>query len=324
MSLLGKVSLALALGTALLPTGATAQSDWPSQPVRVVVPFGAGGAADTLARLISDELSGTFGQQFVVENTTGAGGVIALTQLTQARPDGYTLGVNNISTTVIAPAINPNVTYDPETDFTYIAMLGGSPTVWVVNPSIGVDSVEGMVEYAEASSTIPGYGSPGAGTLSHLIALKYFDDIGVPMEHIAYGGAGAAFLDVVAGHIPLGSGTLSTATPFIDAGQIVPIAISTEERDPAIPDVPTFAELGHPELTSTTWFGFVGPAGLPEEIVDQLNTEINRILDLPEVQERLEPEGLVGDRMTADEFAQYQADQYALWGPIAAAAEIEQ
>src|SRR5690606_3751042 len=97
----------------------------------------------------------------------------------------YTLGVNNISTTVIAPAINPNVTYDPETDFTYIAMLGGSPTVWVVNPSIGVDSVEGMVEYAEASSTIPGYGSPGAGTLSHLIALKYFDDIGVPMEHIA-------------------------------------------------------------------------------------------------------------------------------------------
>src|SRR5690606_28522983 len=127
---------------------------WPSQPVRVVVPFGAGGAADTLARLISDELSRTFGQQFVVENTTGAGGVIALTQLTQARPDGYTLGVNNISTTVIAPAINPNVTYDPETDFTYIAMLGGSPTVWVVNPSIGVDSVEGMVEYAEASSTI--------------------------------------------------------------------------------------------------------------------------------------------------------------------------
>src|SRR5690606_27382269 len=113
-----------------------------------------------------------------------AGGIIALSQLVQAPADGYTFGINNISTTVIAPALNPNVTYDPATDFTYIAMLGGSPTVWTVNPEIGVNSVEDLVAFAKNSSTVPGYGSPGAGTLSHLIALKYFSGVGVSMEHI--------------------------------------------------------------------------------------------------------------------------------------------
>lgn len=324
MNISTKIALAAVMAaTALSPLSAVAQSDWPNKPVRLVVPFGAGGAADTLARLVAEDLSRTLGQQFVVDNVTGAGGIIALNQLVNATPDGYTLGINNVSTTVIAPAFNPNVTYDPDTDFTYVAMLGGSPTVWVTNPELGINSVDDLIEFANNSSNVPGYGSPGAGTLSHLLALKFFADAEIPFEHIAYQGAIAAMLDVVAGHIPMASGTLSTARPQIDAGTLVPIALSTDERDPTLPDVQTFAELGHPELTSTTWFGFVGPAGLPDEIVEKLNVEINRILDLPEVVARLEPEGLIGDRMTADEFAQYQADQYALWGPIAAAAELE-
>jgi tripartite-type tricarboxylate transporter receptor subunit TctC len=308
----------------LVPASAMAQDTWPSKPVRIMVPFSPGGAADTLARLVANDLSRTFGQQFVVENVTGAGGIVGLSQLVKAPADGYTFGINNISTAVIAPVINPNVTYDPATDFTYIAMLGGSPNVWTVNPEIGVSSVEDVVEFVKNSKTVPAYGSPGAGTLSHLTAMKYFSDEGLEMEHVAYPGAGAMVIDVVAGHIPMAWGTLSTARPQIDAGKLVAIAVSSEERDPAIPNVPTLAELGYPELTSTTWFGFVGPAGLPQEIVDRLNTEINRILDLPEVVARLEPEGLVGDRMTAADFAQLQADQSKIWAPIAAAAEIAQ
>lgn len=309
--------------TTIMAPAAMAQDAWPTKPVRIIVPYGAGGAADTLARTVSDELSRSLGQQFIVENVTGAGGIIALGQLAKADPDGYTFGINNISTTVIAPAINDAVTYDPNTDFVYVALLGGSPTVWVVNPNSGYANVDDLAAAAKKSSRPLGYGSPGTGTLSHLIALKYWADAGIPMEHFPYKGADLAFLDVVGGHIPFASGTLSTAKGYIDSGQVVPVGISTPERDPNYPDLPTFAELGHPELTSTTWFGMVGPAGVDAAIVEKFNAEINRVLDLDKVKARLIPEGLTGKRMTPSEFRQYQMDQSAIFGPIAKKAIVE-
>lgn len=309
--------------TALVPAVAVAQDAWPTKPVRLVVPYGAGGAADTLARTVADELGRSLGQQFVVENVTGAGGIIALGQLAQAEPDGYTFGINNISTTVIAPFINEAVTYDPIEDFDYVALLGGSPTVWVVNPDSGYTSVDDLAAAAETSDRPLGYGSPGAGTLSHLIALKYWADAGIPMEHFPYQGADLAFLDVVGNHIPFASGTLSTAKGYIDNGQVIPLAISTPERDPAYPDLPTFEELGHGELTSTTWFGLIGPAGIDPAIIEELNAEVNRILELDNVKARLEPDGLTGERLSPEEFRQYQIDQSEIFGPIAQQAITE-
>ncbi len=308
--------------TALLATvsAASAQQDWPAGPVRMVVPFGAGGAADMLARTVSDELSKSFGQQFIVENVTGAGGIIALSQLAQTKPDGQTFAVNNVSTTVIAPFMNAAVTYDPMKDFDYVALLGGSPTVWVADPKLGLGTVEELKAHAAAASTPLGYGSPGVGTLSHLVAQKFWSDEAVTVEHIPYKGADLAMLDVIGGHIPFASGTFSTAKTYIDNGQVVALAVTLPERDPAYPDIPTFAELGHPELTSITWFGLIAPKGVDPAIIDKMNAEVNRILDLPNVKTILEPQDLKGERLTAAEFAEYQAGQMALFGPLAAAA----
>jgi tripartite-type tricarboxylate transporter receptor subunit TctC len=312
-----------ALAGLVAATAPAMAQDWPTQPVKIIVPFGAGGAADTLARTVADELGRSLGQQFIVENVTGAGGIIALTQLAQAAPDGYTFGVNNISTTVIAPFMNDAVTYDPLADFDYVALLGGSPTIWIADPKLGIKTVDELKALVESSSAPVVYGSPGVGTLSHLVAQKFWADTGLAVEHVPYKGADLAMLDVVGGHIPFASGTFSTAKTYVDSGQVVPLAVTLPERDPAYPDIPTFAELGHPELTSTTWFGLIAPAGVDPAVVDKLNAEVNRILDLENVKAILEPQDLKGERLSPAEFRQYQIDQSEVFGPVAKAAASE-
>lgn len=316
------IALAVA-GIVAAAAPAMAQDSWPENPVKLIVPYGAGGAADTLARTVGHELSQIFGEQFVVENLTGAGGTIALTELSRSEPDGYTFGINNISTTVIAPVINDAVTYDPIEDFDYVALLGGSPTVFAASAELGIDSIEALAELAKASDRPTGYGSPGNGTLSHLIALDYWAKEGIEMIHFPYKGADAAMLDVVGGHIPFVSSTLSTAKPFLDAGQAVPLAISSPERDPGYPDVPTFAELGYPELTSSTWFGMVAPKGTDPAIIAKLNATINEVLAMPSVIEQLAPRGFQGELLSPEEYLAYQISQTEVFAPIAEKARTE-
>ena len=309
---------ALGIAASLAPAPLAAQSDWPNRPVRVIVPFGPGGAADVLGRSVAEGLSQAFGQQFVVENVTGAGGVIGVTALANSEPDNYTFGVINVSTTVIGPATNPNVTYDPNEAFAYVAMLGGAPTVVAVNAGLGINTLEELVEAARNARPLMAYGSPGTATMSNLVPAKFFRDIGVEVEHIPYQGASMAVTDAVAGHIPFIGTTLSTARAQIDAGTLVPLAISTGERHPDFPDVPTFAELGHEDLTSLTWFGFAGPAGVDAEVVNRINAEIRAILASDALSERLAAEGFVLLDFSPEEFFQYQLDQLATFGPVAA------
>lgn len=309
------IGAALAASLAL-PTAALA--DWPERPVRLIVPFGAGGGADTLGRAVAEQLSQTFGQQFVVENVTGAGGTVGVTALANSEPDNYTFGVINVSTHVIAPVTNPNVTYDPLEDFEYVAMLGGAPTVVAVNPSLEITTLEGLVEAARASDGPFPYGSPGTLTMSNLVPAIYFAEIGVEVEHIPYRGAAEAVVDAVAGHIPFTGTTLSTARAQLDEGTLIALAISTAERHPDFPDVPTFAELGHPNLTSLTWFGMAAPAGTDMEIVNRVSEEVNRILQSPALAERLANDGFVLDLMNPEEFRAYQVSQAEIFGPIAA------
>jgi tripartite-type tricarboxylate transporter receptor subunit TctC len=303
----------------LLPGGAGAQ-DWPTKPVRIIVPYAPGGSADTLGRIAAEGLSEALKQQFVVENKPGAGGVLGSTQVARAAPDGYTLGVSGIATHTIAPAINPNVSYDPIKDFTHIALLGGPPIVFVVHPSVKANTIKEFEEIVRNSKGKKlSFGSPGAGTHGHLMAEAWLKKAGLDMEHIAYKGASGAMTDLIGNHIPSSSNTLATAAPHIRSGAARGIGVTSTQRLKAFPDVPTYAEQGYPDLVGITWFSISGPKGVSKDIVDKLNKEIVRIMTSPQVQERLARDEIVTEPLNAEQFTKFVADEAAKWGPIAKA-----
>jgi tripartite-type tricarboxylate transporter receptor subunit TctC len=314
------LAAAAALAGLAVATGASAQAqNWPTKPVRIIVPFAPGGTSDTLGRVVAEQLSETFKQQFVVENRGGAGGITGSAIVAKAAPDGYTLVVSGVANHVIAPAINPAVSYDPLKDFTHIALFGGPPGVFVINKDVKANSLKEFVELAKASNTKMSYGSPGAGTNGHLLGEAFAQKAGIAMEHIAYKGASAAMTDVIAGHIPASSNTFATAAAHIRSGAVRPLAVSSPQRLKGYPDIPTFKEQGYPDLVATIWFGLSGPAGMPKEIVDKLNAEVTRILALPQVVERLERDAITPDPLTAAQFADFVKSETEKWGPIAKA-----
>ncbi len=313
-------TIATAVGALAALAGGAGAQDWPAKPVRVIVPYAPGGSADTLGRIVAEGLSEAFKQQFVVENRPGAGGVLGTTQVARAPADGYTLGVSGIATHTIAPAINPNVSYDALKDFTHIALLGGPPIVYVVNPAVKASTLKELEELVRGTKDKKlSYGSPGAGTHGHLMAEAWLQKAGLDMEHIAYKGASGAMSDLIAGHIPASSNTLATAAPHIRGGNARALAVTSAKRLKGFPDVPTFAEAGYPDLVGTTWFALSGPKGLPKEIVDKINKEVVRIMELPQVQERLEKAEITTEPLNPQDFTKFVTDEVAKWGPIAKA-----
>jgi tripartite-type tricarboxylate transporter receptor subunit TctC len=278
--------------------------------VRIIVPFAPGGSADTLGRLVAQHLKGTF----VVENRPGAGGVLGSELVAKAQPDGYTLVVSGIASHAIAPALPQGTPYDPVKDFTHIALFGGPPAVLAVNPSLEAKDLRELVALAKSKPL--SYGSPGNGTQGQLVAELFKRKAGIELQHIPYKGASGAVTDLIAGHIPVISTTLTTAAAQIRAGRARGLAISAPMRLADFPDIPTFVELGYRELVATVWFSLSGPANLPAEIVERLNAEVNQALDLPEVRERLKPEGIVPQRLTAKEFTGFVADEVQRWAPV--------
>jgi tripartite-type tricarboxylate transporter receptor subunit TctC len=323
MTATGWIATAAAAGVMALSGSAAALDNWPERPVRVIIPFAPGGGADVLARTVTAPLSEIFGQRFVPENVTGAGGIIGVTTLANAEPDNHTIGVLVVSTTVIAPPTNPNITYDPMGDFEYIAFLGGAPVVFAVNPDTGITTLDELMDAIRASERPFAYGTPGLATMNNLVPAVVFSQAGVEVEHISYQGAAQAVSDTVAGHIPLTSVTLSTGRTAIDSGQLRPIAISTAERHPDFPDLPTFAELGYPDATALTWFGMGAPAGTDPAVVARLNAEINAILDRPETRAVLANLGFEVMLMSPEGFRQYQEDQMRIFGPVAQRVVVE-
>jgi tripartite-type tricarboxylate transporter receptor subunit TctC len=309
---------ATALCAGLLASAAQAQT-WPTKPVRIIVPFAPGGTSDTIGRVVAEQLSETFKQQFIVENKAGGGGLTGSALVARAAPDGHTLVVSGIASHVVVPAINPSVNYDPLKDFTHIALFGGPPAAFVINPTIKASTLKEFEAVARASKTPMSYGSPGAGTHGHLIGEAYLQKAGVKMEHIAYKGGAAAMTDLIAGHIPASSNALTSAAPHIRSGAARPLAITAPGRIAAFPDVPTFAEAGYPDLVATTWFGLSGPPGMPKDIVERLNKEVVRILETPQVKSRLEKDAVVSEPMTSAQFTDFVAAELARWTPIAKA-----
>jgi tripartite-type tricarboxylate transporter receptor subunit TctC len=287
---------------------------WPTKPVKIIVPFAPGGTADLLGRLMQQRLSEQLKASFIVENRPGAGGAIGSDLVAKAAPDGYTLVVSGIASHAIAPMLPRGTPYDPVRDFTHIALFGGPPAVLAVHPSVQAKDLREFVLLAKSKPM--SYGSPGNGTQGQLVAELFKQRAGIELQHVPYKGASGAVTDLIAGHIPAVSTTLTTAASQIRAGRARGLAVSAASRLPDFPDIPTYAELGYPELVATVWFSLSGPANLPPEIVERLNAEVNRALALPEVRERLKPEGIVPSPLGAKEFSAFVAEEVRRWGPV--------
>jgi tripartite-type tricarboxylate transporter receptor subunit TctC len=315
-ALLGSALAAAAIGTA------HAQADaWPSRSIRIVAPFAPGGSADTLGRLVAQELQQVLGQPVVVENRPGAGGVLGSLQVARAAPDGYTLVISGIASHVVAPAVNAATGFDPVKDFSHVAFLGGPPTVFIVNNDVPARTLAEFVALARGGRRFA-FGSPGAGTHGHLFGIALMNSARFEMDHIPYRGAGAAMGDIIGGSVPAGSITLSSAAGAIRGGRVRALALTTPTRTRAFPELPTFTEQGYPDLTAMTWFGLSGPAGLPALIVERLNREVVRAMELPRIRERLEADATVAASMTAAEYTRFIETETARWAPIARAAGV--
>jgi tripartite-type tricarboxylate transporter receptor subunit TctC len=304
----------IALVFALSGAHALAQA-WPSKPVRIIAPFAPGGSADTLGRIVAHKLTESLKENFIVENRPGAGGALGSDIVAKAAPDGYTLVVSGIASHVLAPAIQ-GTPYDPVRDFTHIALFGGPPAVLAVNPSLKVKDLREFVALAKSKPGALSYGSPGNGTQGQLVAELFKQRAGIDIQHVPYKGASAAVADLIAGHIPAVSTTLTTAAPQMRAGKAIGLAISAESRLADFPNVPTFAEMGYRDIVATVWFSLSGPANLPADIVARLNQEVNRALEQPDVRERLKPEGIVPTPMDPKAFSAFVAEEVKRWAPI--------
>lgn len=296
---------------------ASAAEDWPARPVRIVNTFAAGGTADVLARMVAEHLSGVFGQQFFVETRAGAGGVIGLQSVLNTPPDGYNFVITNVSLLVLGPAMNPAIGYDPQRDLTNIAYLAGAPIVMSVNPAGGMKTLPEFIAAAKSDTRAMTYSSSGLGSMGHLIAERLAQEAGIRVEHVPYKGAAQGLMDLVGGHIAFAVQTLSSTAAQLRSGGLIGLAHTAAERLPAYPDMPTFAELGYPDLVSTTWFSLSGPAGLPAAIVEKVNREVVRALAKPELRGRLEQDGMVAQPMDSAAFRAFVAAETARWKPLA-------
>jgi tripartite-type tricarboxylate transporter receptor subunit TctC len=308
--------VAAALLAVLACAPAARAEDWPARPVRIVNTFAAGGAADILARTVADHLSGVFGQQFFVETRAGAGGAIGVQSVVNAPPDGYNFVITNVSLLALVPISNPRLGFDPRRDLTNIAYIAGSPVVFSVNPASGVRTLADFVARAKQSDKPLTYSSSGVGSMGQLVAEYFAQKADIRIEHVPYKGASQGLTDLIGGHIVFSSQTVSSTAGHLHAGTLVGIAQTGKERMPDFPTVPTFNELGYPDLIGTTWFSLSGPAGLPADIVAKVNREVVRAMTRPEAQQRLSEGGLVADAMTVEEFNKLIAAEMARWKPV--------
>lgn len=304
------------MALAALAAGPAWAQQYPVKPVRIIVPFAPGGSADTLGRLVAGKLTESLGQNFVAENRPGAGGLVGSEIASNSPPDGYTLVVSGVASHAIAPSLASKPPFDPLKDFTHIALFGGPPAVFGVHPSMPVKDVKGFVAFAKARPGELSYGSPGNGTQGHLVAELFTQTTGLKLIHVPYKGAAIAMVDIVAGHIHAISTTLTTASGQIKAGRVRALAISSEKPLADYPGVPTFRDAGYRDLVATVWFSLSGPAGVPPDIVNRLNSEVRRILQLPDVRERLGRDGIMPNQLDPKAFTGYVAAEVKRWAPV--------
>lgn len=313
-----KVGRRAALGMlAALAAGrqAGAAEAWPQQPIRLIVPFAPGGTTDLVARLVAQGLGERLGQPVIADNRAGAGATVGSAVVAASAPDGYTLVMSNIASHAISPHLYRNVRYDPVADFTHIALVTTNPSVMVANPRFEARSVR---EYVELARKRPGgldFATSGAGSSNHLLGVRLSMVAGVAMNHIPYRGAGPAMTDVIAGVVPVMFDSLPSASAHIRAGSVRALGISSAERSPSFPDVPTFREQGF-DIVSLSWFGLSGPRGMAPDVVERVNAEVLKLLARPDVRARFDEFGGTPGTLSAAEYTALVRQEYEVWGPV--------
>lgn len=295
--------------------GAFAQSAYPSQTIRLVVPFAPGGSTDLAARLVAEYAGRELGQTIVVENKAGAGGSLGMEQVAKARPDGYTLGMATMSTHGSNPAVYAGkLKYDPVKDFVPVSNVAAAPSVFAVHPSVPAKTMQEFLALARAKPGEYSFASPGTGSLGHANIAHFMSLARIELLHVPYKGAGLAMNDALAGQVSAITDNLSSALPNIKSGRLRALAVLSGKRSPALPDVPTYGELGYPQMGEGGWFGIVAPAGTPRAIVEQLNRAIHKGMAQPEFLRKLEESGATPVQGTPEDFArqiQQALERYA-------------
>lgn len=295
---------------------------WPAKPIRAVVPVGAGSSTDIVHRLVLEQLSSQLGQPVVVENRVGAGGTIGSAVVARAQPDGYTLLAHGSAHT-IAPALYKGLLYDPARDFAAVAPIGISPSVLVVSPAKAMKNAADLVAAAKARPNTLNFSSVGIGTATHLSAERFVSSASVQVVHIPFKGGAEAMTEVIAGRVDFFFGPVALVLPHIREGKLSALAVNTDRRSPALPEVPTLREAGFREAEYPIWFALFAPARTPREIVERLNRETLRALQTPKVREKLAGLGVDPMPMSPEEFAAHVEREVALNAALAQKAGLK-
>ncbi|WEA24806.1 Bug family tripartite tricarboxylate transporter substrate binding protein [Rhizobium binxianense] len=320
-----RTGLALGFGVlAAFAAGASATAaDFPDRAITMVVPFAAGGSTDVVARIVAQKMSEDLGQQVIVQNVAGAGGNLGAGNVARAEPDGYTILMGTVATHALNPLILKSTPYDPEKDFAPVSLLVVVPNVLVVNPELPVKTVQELVALLKAEPDKYSYASSGNGTPLHLSGELFKSMAGVSMQHIPYKGAGPALNDVIGNQVPIMFDNLPSSSSHIKAGTLRALAVTTAERAPSFPDVPTIAESGIPGYETYTWNALFAPAKTPNDVVMRLNASAKKALAHPAVAERMKEFSATIVGSTPEQLAAHVKAELAKWGPVVKGANIQ-
>jgi tripartite-type tricarboxylate transporter receptor subunit TctC len=318
----GCVALASALAISLA-AGATRAEDYPSHPIRLIVPYAAGGGADSVARIVAKRVGETIGQTIVIENRGGAGSIIGTELVNKSDPDGYTLLLGQSGPISINPAVYKTLPYDPLKDFAPVTMTTAYPYIMVVNPALGVKTLQEFVALARSKPGELNYGTTGVGAANHLVTELFDSKAGIRMTHIPYRGTALAVTDLIAGQVQVVFADPISALQHISAGTLLALAVTSKERSPVAPAVPTIAESGYPDFDAIAWHGILAPANTPPAIVRKLNTEIVAALKDPETKALLEKQAMQTVGNSPEDFAGFIRQDIAVWKKVAEQAKVE-
>ncbi len=307
---------------ATVVAGAASAQTYPVRPIKIQVPFAAGGTTDLVARIVADPLGKLLGQPVVVENKPGGGGSVSAAEVARAQPDGYTIGLANVATTAANPAINPRTPYNPLTDFVPIVNIAATPNVIVVNPSFPAQDYKGFLAELKAHPGKYSYASAGAGGIAHLQTELFKSLAGVYMTHIPYRGSAPALTDTMSGQVPIMFDNLPSALPFIRSKKLIPIVVAAPQRLPELPNVPTFKEVGLEPVNRMAYYGLWAPRGVPRDIVDKLNAGVRQVLADPAVRQRIQDVNSLVIGNSPEEFAVQIKAEYVVYRKVVQAQKL--
>ncbi|MBE9607534.1 tripartite tricarboxylate transporter substrate binding protein [Acetobacteraceae bacterium H6797] len=307
----------LGAGLALAaPRLALAQDNWPSRPIRLIVPFGAGTSTDIVSRLLTPKMSERLGQPIVVENRAGAGGVVGSDAVAKSAPDGYTLCMGSIASHSVNMSLMPNMPYDALKDFTAISLVTEAPNLLVVSPNVPAKTLPEFIDWAKKQSNGVSYASAGNGTSSHLAGELLKLKTGAPLVHVPYRSGAQAVTDVISGQVPMTIYQVTAVLPFVRDGKLKALAATSAQRLSMVPEVPTAIEQGVADFDVSAWHGFFGPARMPAPVRDKLYASLKEALFAPELQEQLKNQGLIPVAMAPGDFHPWLAKDIEKWREV--------